>query len=262
MDVSGSHQLDVNHNIKKQELDRFGEPAGAEQPHQLGGTAVPVGATSTAPGGKSHPSQPVAVPKADPTKVPGYCGPCYGAEDKPGQCCNTCEQVRQAYRSKGWAMSSLSHIEQCIASGETSEHYQAELDRGDGCRLFGDLQVNKVAGNFHFAPGKSFQHSHLHIHDLAAIQGSNGQPRVLNVSHHINRLSFGKLFPGVVNPLDQVKKSIEQGMSLPHHTLSSPSLLHSDTDSAALMTRTKTNRSGYGHVLCESCTHHIRSFGR
>jgi hypothetical protein len=24
---------------------------------------------------------------------PGYCGSCYGAEEKDGDCCNTCDQV-------------------------------------------------------------------------------------------------------------------------------------------------------------------------
>ena len=28
---------------------------------------------------------------------------------------------------------------------------------GEGCHMVGKLLVNKVAGNFHIAPGKSFQ---------------------------------------------------------------------------------------------------------
>jgi hypothetical protein len=37
---------------------------------------------------------------------------------------------------------------------------------GEGCNIYGYLEVNKVAGNFHFAPGKSFQHGSMHVHDL------------------------------------------------------------------------------------------------
>lgn len=48
----------------------------------------------------------------DPTKRPGYCGSCYGAEERPGQCCNTCDEVRLAYRNKGWGLDSLAKIEQ------------------------------------------------------------------------------------------------------------------------------------------------------
>lgn len=29
--------------------------------------------------------------------------------------------------------------------------------------------MNKVAGNFHFAPGKSFQQHNVHIHDLQVL---------------------------------------------------------------------------------------------
>jgi len=62
--------------------------------------------------------------------------------------------------------------------------------------------VNKVAGNFHFAPGKSFQQHHMHIHDLQPYKGSS-----FNLSHTINKLSFGKEYPGMVNPLDGVSKN-------------------------------------------------------
>ena len=41
------------------------------------------------------------------------CGSCYGAETEELSCCNTCEQVREAYRKKGWAFSVLDDISQC-----------------------------------------------------------------------------------------------------------------------------------------------------
>jgi hypothetical protein len=106
--------------------------------------------------------------KQDPTKVPGYCGPCYGGE---GKCCNTCDEVKAAYRythghlyvyrlchltgvnnhrmckwnsQKGWALGSLEQYEQCVWSGQTGEETMRELERGDGCQMFGYLEVNKV----------------------------------------------------------------------------------------------------------------------
>ena len=30
---------------------------------------------------------------------------CYGAENAETLCCNTCEEVREAYRKRGWAIS-------------------------------------------------------------------------------------------------------------------------------------------------------------
>jgi len=61
----------------------------------------------------------------------------------------------------------------------------------------------QVAGNFHFAPGKSFQSAHNHVHDLQPFKQG-----VFNVSHEIHRISFGKEFPGIINPLDGVVKTV------------------------------------------------------
>ena len=98
-----------------------------------------------------------------------------------------------------------------------------------------------VAGNFHFAPGKSFQHQHMHVHDLAAYQ-----QQVFNVSHRIHALSFGESFPGQVNPLDAVTKTHPaQDPAAAHHNIAESggmfmytlSLAHTHTHS---LTRTHT----------------------
>nr|KAF6471254.1 ERGIC and golgi 3 [Molossus molossus] len=65
-------------------------------------------------------------------------------------------------------------------------------------QVYGFLEVNKVAGNFHFAPGKSFQQSHVHVHDLQSFGLDN-----INMTHYIRHLSFGEDYPGIVNPLDR-----------------------------------------------------------
>jgi hypothetical protein len=80
-------------------------------------------------------------------------------------------------------------------------------------------QVPRNQGNFHFAPGKSFQHAHMHIHDLAAFPAGK-----FNVSHRIKQISFGEPFPGVVNPLDDTEKMFgladSGGMAMSVHTTS------------------------------------------
>ncbi|KAG6402448.1 hypothetical protein SASPL_134641 [Salvia splendens] len=73
-------------------------------------------------------------------------------------------------------------------------------EEGEGCNIYGFLDVNKVAGNFHFAPGKSFEQSNVHVHDLLAFQKDS-----FNLTHKINRIAFGDFFPGVVNPLDRAE---------------------------------------------------------
>jgi endoplasmic reticulum-Golgi intermediate compartment protein 3 len=36
----------------------------------------------------------------------------------------------------------------------------------EGCNLAGFIQVNKVTGNFHIAPGRSFNINGVHAHDV------------------------------------------------------------------------------------------------
>ena len=57
------------------------------------------------------------------------------------RCCNTCDQVREAYRQKGWALKDTDEIEQCKREG-FSEKIKAQ--QNEGCRMYGYLEVNKV----------------------------------------------------------------------------------------------------------------------
>jgi endoplasmic reticulum-Golgi intermediate compartment protein 3 len=56
--------------------------------------------------------------------------------------------------------------------------------------VYGHLEVPKVAGNVHFAPGHGVQHAYAHVHDLVSFTHS-----AFNISHVINSLSFGDYFP-------------------------------------------------------------------
>jgi len=188
MDISGEHQLDVDHNIFKKRIDKNGNPINDKPVRQ---ETLGDGALQTAEG------QSVADKPPE-----GYCGSCYGSEPYPGYCCNTCDQVQETYRKKGWAFSNPDSIEQCVREGFTQK-LQSQM--GEGCQVYGYLLVNKVAGNFHFAPGKSFQQHHMHVHDLQPFRNLK-----FTLGHTITRLSFGKEFPGIVNPLDGVKKDDER----------------------------------------------------
>ncbi|KAJ4977332.1 hypothetical protein NE237_002438 [Protea cynaroides] len=77
------------------------------------------------------------------------------------------------------------------------------LENGEGCRVFGVLDVQRVAGNFHIS-----------VHGLnifVAQQIFEGAIHV-NVSHVIHDLSFGPKYPGIHNPLDGTVR-ILQGTS-------------------------------------------------
>ncbi|XP_022131921.1 endoplasmic reticulum-Golgi intermediate compartment protein 3-like [Momordica charantia] len=181
MDISGEQHLDVKHDIIKKRLDSHGN-AIESRPDGIG--APKLEKPLQRHGGRLEHNE-------------TYCGSCYGAESTDDDCCNSCEEVREAYRTKGWAVSNPDLIDQCKREGFLQ---RIKDEDGEGCNIYGFLEVNKVAGNFHFAPGKSFQQSNVHVHDVLAFQKDS-----FNISHKINRLTFGEYFPGVVNPLDSVQ---------------------------------------------------------
>ena len=74
--------------------------------------------------------------------------------------------------------------------------------RREGCNIEGTLLVNKVAGNFHFALTKADHHVLMTVFK---------QREAVNVSHVIHTISFGEVYPEMVNPLDHTPKIVYQG---------------------------------------------------
>ncbi|KAI9337699.1 endoplasmic reticulum vesicle transporter-domain-containing protein [Zopfochytrium polystomum] len=181
MDVSGDHQNDVDHSIIKTRIDRNGNVIHA------------------APGVIGEKVDEKAVAQKD----PNYCGSCYGGVPPENGCCNTCEDVRRAYTNKGWSFTKPDDVEQCVNEGWSEKMKEQATE---GCNMSGHIEVNKVAGNFHFAPGKSFQQGGVHVHDLASYQAENS----FDFSHTIHQLSFGKV-TNFKNPLDGHTKFAEKG---------------------------------------------------
>ena len=174
MDVSGEQQTGVKHGINKVQL----------APLSQGGHPISLSSLDL------HNEADAATHLA-----PDYCGNCYGAPapttaTKQG-CCQTCEEVREAYASVSWAFGRGENVEQC-----EREHYSEKLDaqREQGCRIEGGFRVNKVIGNFHIAPGRSFSNGQMHVHDLnnyleSPIAGGH------TFTHEIHQLRFGPQLP-------------------------------------------------------------------
>ncbi|KAK6253251.1 hypothetical protein QUC31_014971 [Theobroma cacao] len=178
MDISGEQHLDIKHDIIKKRINAHGDVIESRQD---GIGAPKIEKPLQRHGGRLEHNE-------------TYCGSCFGAEQSDDDCCNSCEEVREAYRQKGWAMTNVDLIDQCKREGFIQ---RVKDEDGEGCNIHGSLEVNKVAGNFHFAPGKSFHQTNIFLSDLLAFQKDS-----YNISHRINRLAFGEYFPGVVNPLD------------------------------------------------------------
>ncbi|KAL7752231.1 ER-derived vesicles protein erv46 [Sorochytrium milnesiophthora] len=174
MDVSGEHQNELSHDIYKVRLDKDGRlvPESKEK--------TTIGDTMKA-GDKQDNSTGIEKP---------YCGSCYGANPPASGCCNTCQDVQDAYRRVGWTFKDADTMEQAR------------------CNVHGHITVNKVAGNFHFAPGKSFEQSHMHVHDMFAMM-----TRQFDFTHTIHYLSFGEVVHNMVNPMDGLTVRIETGRS-------------------------------------------------
>lgn len=187
VDVSGESHIDVNYHIYKRVVD-------------VDGTIIPLDIYhDKVPNDlMSHTYNP-----GDDPESPFYCGSC-GKASTSYQCCNSCYEVLQQYRVQQMNPPPLSQIEQCIE--ESSKQYP-------GCNMFGVLKANKVAGNFHFAPGRSFsrpQETRVHhIHEYDPILISR-----FNTSHIVNELNFGPRIPHVQYPLDGVQAIIQSGMGL------------------------------------------------
>ncbi|VDM10326.1 unnamed protein product [Wuchereria bancrofti] len=184
MDLSGDNQDDIKDDVYKISLLNGKEGNGIRQGVNINTTTV-----SSAPASQI------------------LCGSCYGAKDG---CCNTCEEVKEAYIKKGWELVNIETVEQCKSDlwvKKMNEH------KNEGCRVYGKVQVAKVAGNFHIAPGDPlkahrshckiikiltyFLHLFFSVHDLHSLS-----PSKFDTSHTVNHLSFGNSFPGKVYPLD------------------------------------------------------------
>lgn len=181
MDNTGEQQHDILHDMVMERLDEKGhliESKKLELGHSQDGKPV-------------HP--------------PDYCGPCYGAKGE-GECCNTCDDVRNAYSQKGWQIDNLDAITQC-----KEEHYKEKLakESHEGCHVRGALHVNKVIGSFHFAPGRTIVTDMGHMHDIHEYM-MDTTPHTF--THTIHHLSFGAPEGGRshYNPLDQLTKQTDE----------------------------------------------------
>ena len=197
MDVSGNHQLDITHGVYKQRLSRHGgvladaqRGAVDERPSENERQARAARERAVA-AGLEEPSDEEDESGAN---ASARCGDCYGAQSETQRCCNTCSDVRRAYNAKGWLLNP-DNVPQCVGEMNTKE-MQAQLRAQEGCRVYGFVTVNKVAGNFHIAPGESSQGGYQHIHSTSMV------PDDVNVTHTIHSLAFGAAFPGQFNALD------------------------------------------------------------
>ena len=180
MDISGETQTDISHNVVKSRLNSKGEMVPNSAISQLGSD----------------------LDKISNVKQDNYCGSCYGGTEPEGGCCNTCESVRQAYVNRGWSFSDPEAIDQvCTRNWGLRFRYLTVLQcknekwadklkeqADEGCNVSGRIRVNKVVGNIHLSPGRSFQTSSRNLYELVPYLREEKDRH--DFSHTIHHLAF------------------------------------------------------------------------
>ena len=134
----------------------------------------------------------------------GGCGSCYGAGEE-GECCSTCEDVKRAYKRKGWFLKDFSEIKQC------ANYKQGTEDKDEGCNIHGVVALSSGGGNLHLAPGKDLD---------SASKGDSLVEMLLmtfqqwNVSHTVNKIRFGPEYPAAVYQLDGQKRVVTDSSAM------------------------------------------------
>lgn len=187
MDSTGEQHLHIEHNIYKRRLTLDGHPIEEAKKEDIQtSTSKKLNETAEQPKTELKPEKPI-------------CGSCYGAGHNETHCCNTCQEVIDAYREKKWNPNTDS-FDQCKNEKQVEGEF-AKKAFEEGCNIFGSMEVNRMGGSFHIAPGRSFSINHIHVHDVQPFSSSR-----FNTSHHINKLTFGEEFGfGHTNPLDTLQ---------------------------------------------------------
>ena len=205
MDASGAASVDVIHNIFKRRLDAAGFPIGEGQ------KSGELGAVRSMEELVKEKKRAIAEGRPTARVAEGACGDCYGAGAE-GQCCNTCEEVREVYRKKGWQLQ-MKGVTQCEQEGFYGD-VSAQLSAREGCNAYGSLEVPKVPGSFHFGPSQSMQSTYQHVSDLISFTYG-----AFNISHRVNALSFGPYLAADVGgrglaPLDGRAVMVPEGTGM------------------------------------------------
>jgi len=163
MDISGETQTDISHNIVKTRLTEKGIPVPNAASNELRND----------------------IDKMNEQRQGDYCGSCYGGVEPANGCCNSCEDVRQAYVNRGWSFNRPESIEQCVNEGWSDK---LKEQASEGCNIAGRVRVNKVVGNIHLSPGRSFRSGTQNLYDLVPYLRDDGNRH--DFSHTIHEFAF------------------------------------------------------------------------
>lgn len=182
---SGESIEEADHQIIKQRVDVKGKPLAEGIQKELGSPEYKIGTGNCAPCMPNDP--PRSLLRFSRQRI-----------DK-NACCPKCEDVRNYLKTN--------RLPQALADSTPQCKIEANVADDEGCRVHGFLEVPRGKGEFHVAAGSGFSQSHeSHQHHMHQIDWS--RIHRFNISHTINRLSFGPPIPKVENPLDRRRLTV------------------------------------------------------
>lgn len=193
-----SLHIDRTHRIFKHRLEADGKRKGRRSRFEMGNTL------------NDHFLQTTFVEKAkeqeagagdDEVGDEELCGSCYGAGEDD-ECCNTCDDVQRAYKTKGWHVQDLTLIKQCKHSKKSED------EEDEGCNIHGNVALDSGGGNFHIVPNRDLE-NFGHEKEMNIMDFFKEAFESYNVTHTINKFRFGRSFPGQVYQLDGQTRLVE-----------------------------------------------------
>jgi hypothetical protein len=134
-------------------------------------------------------------------EVPIDVSNCYACFQNSQELCCSCDEVKEYYKSHAYIRDNpLTHP---LCNDRIYIESKNNTLPRDGCRVTGIMRTTKGTGNFHVAPGTPTMGFSGHTHVMNPFSLMTDLERV-KLSHTINFLSFGSLFPSMINPLDGV----------------------------------------------------------
>ena len=193
-----SLHIDKTHRIFKHRMTAEGEMIGHKSRFEMGGTIQSLqqlSSSSFSSDEKTPPKNTLEKHALEELEDEEYCGSCYGAKPD-GECCNTCDDVKNAYIQRGWKFDPELSVKQCTHAVTSEE------EEGEGCNIHGTIALSSGGGNLHIAPSHSFATFGKEKTTNPFVELFHMAFDTYNVTHTIHQLRLGEEFPGHVHPLD------------------------------------------------------------
>lgn len=204
VDDAGASQIGTYHQLFKHRLTVTGEKEGEPQQNEIGNALTSEENLEKLL--KDHEEKTGIKVVLEKPLSDGDCGNCYGAGLKGG-CCNTCQQVKEAYDRSGWRFKAQG-IAQCQRESFL-EHMKDQFAEDGGCQVYGQMILNKASGHFHIAPHKDLHKGGMQAGLFSLMDLISFTFDQFNITHTVNSLSFGDHYPGINSPLDGQKRTVE-----------------------------------------------------